>query len=93
MTSEQKIADACRTVALRLERALEEGRRSRRIDAEDLRETLLAVADELDPQVRDSVPADSACPECGERHADRLVWEDSLVRCASCGITFDPVAG
>ena len=51
MTTEQKIADAFRNVALRLETALEEGRRSQRIDAEDLRETLLAVADELDPPV------------------------------------------
>ena len=49
MTPEQRVADACRVVALRLEEALERGRRSAHIDAEDLRETLLAVADELDP--------------------------------------------
>ena len=51
MTNEQRIADAFRNVALRLELALDEGRRSNRIDAEDLRETLLALADELDPPV------------------------------------------
>jgi hypothetical protein len=93
MTSEQKIADALRVVALRLERALEEGRRSNCIDAEDLRETLLAVADELDPPVRNLVPAHYACPECGERDADSLEWQDDLLRCASCGIYFDPAAG
>ena len=51
MTNEQRIADAFRNVALRLEVELDEGRRSNRIDAEDLRETLLALADELDPPV------------------------------------------
>ncbi|MEX1229486.1 MAG: hypothetical protein WEB58_04555 [Planctomycetaceae bacterium] len=51
MKSEQRIADAFRNVALRLELALDEGRRSNQIDAEDLRETLLALADELDPPV------------------------------------------
>ena len=49
MTAEHVVADALRTVALRLERAIEEGQRSRQIDAEDLLETLLGVADELDP--------------------------------------------
>ena len=51
MTSEHKIADAFRNVAMRLELALDEGRRSNQIDAEDLRETLLALADELDSPV------------------------------------------
>ena len=46
---EHKLADALRAVALRLEHALEEGRRSSRLDAHDLLETLLALADELDP--------------------------------------------
>ena len=48
-TSEQKVADALRLVGLRLEQALENGRRSARLTANDLLETLLAVADELDP--------------------------------------------
>lgn len=52
MTPEQKVADACRVVALRLEDAIERRRRSNRIDANDLLETLLAIADELDPPVR-----------------------------------------
>ena len=50
-TPEFKIADALRVVALRLEHALEAGRRSSRIDANDLLDTLLAVADQLDPPV------------------------------------------
>ena len=54
-TPEFKIADAFRVVALRLENALEEGRRSTRIDANDLLETLLAVADQLDPPVGEPV--------------------------------------
>jgi hypothetical protein len=48
----QQVAEALRLVALRLERALEEGRRSRPMDADDLRETLLGVADVLDPPLR-----------------------------------------
>ena len=48
-TPEQKVADALRKVAVRLQRALETGRKSWQIDAEDLLETILGVADELDP--------------------------------------------
>ncbi len=51
---EFKLADALRVVALRLENALEEGRRSSRIDANDLLETLLAVAEHLDPPVAEA---------------------------------------
>ncbi len=48
-TPEQKIADALREVALRLEHVLDAGQRSQRLTAEDLLQTLLSVADELDP--------------------------------------------
>ena len=51
---EHKIADALRVVALRLENALEEGHRSTRIDAHDLLETLLAVADQLDSPISET---------------------------------------
>ena len=47
--SEHRVADALRKVARRLDEELGEGRRSWKIDAEDLLETLLAVADVLDP--------------------------------------------
>lgn len=53
-TSEQRIADALRDVALRLEHALDSGRRSQRLTAEDLLQTLLSVADELDPPIREA---------------------------------------
>ena len=43
------VADALREVALAVERAIEEGHRSRSVDAHDLVEALLAVADRLDP--------------------------------------------
>jgi hypothetical protein len=48
----QNVADAIRTVTAKVQRAVETGRRSRVIDADDLVEVLLAVADELDPQTR-----------------------------------------
>ncbi|HEY0984825.1 hypothetical protein [Schlesneria sp.] len=55
MTSpEHNVADALRVVALRLEEALERGRRSKDFDANDLLQTLLAVADCLDPQTTDA---------------------------------------
>ena len=57
-TTEYKIADAFRAVALRLENALEAGHRSSRIDAHDLLETLLAIADCLDPPL-----AETSAPE------------------------------
>ncbi len=89
---EHKIADAFRVVALRLENALEEGRRSSRIDANDLLETLLAVADQLDPPLANNVATTEACPNCGERNADRLAWQDDdeTVCCAACGTTYRP---
>lgn len=85
MTAEYKLADAFRTVALRLEQAIESGHRSNHIDAEDLRETLLAVADLLDAPV--AVP----CPACGEHRQDELVHQpDGTIRCQTCGGEFRP---
>jgi hypothetical protein len=88
----QLLVDAIREVTASVQKAIADGYRSRAIDADDLVEVLLAITDRLDPPVRDEVAPECACPECGERHVDRLVWEDDLVRCASCGITFDPAA-
>ena len=56
-TPEQAVADALRKVAMQLEIAIEERRRSKYLDADDLLETLLAVADELDPPVPTETPA------------------------------------
>ena len=35
------------------------------------------------------LPAD-ACPSCGERDVDRLVWDDETVTCATCGVVYNP---
>lgn len=35
----------------------------------------------------------SACPSCGERDEDHLIWEDDEdVRCATCGVIYNPSA-
>ena len=47
-----RLVDVMRDVAAALEREVEEGRRAAQIDAHDLIETLLAIADRLDPPVR-----------------------------------------
>jgi hypothetical protein len=44
-----EVADALREVTAAIQRELESGRRSTRLDAHDLIDVLLAVADELDP--------------------------------------------
>ena len=37
------------------------------------------------------VSPDAACPVCGERDTDRLVWiDDDIVRCTRCGTEYDP---
>ncbi len=37
------------------------------------------------------VPLGCACPLCGERDRDRLVWlDDERVRCTMCGTEYDP---
>jgi hypothetical protein len=62
MTPEHKIADAFLVVALRLEEKIERGHRSTVIDANDLLETLLSIADRLDPPVPDTNPAEPCDP-------------------------------
>ncbi len=49
MENELRVADAIRKVTTILQTELEAGRRSTRLDAHDLLDLLLAVADELDP--------------------------------------------
>ncbi len=44
------------------------------------------------PPTDNLVAPDDACPRCGERDADRLVWVDETnVRCATCGTEYDPL--
>jgi len=45
----KQVADAIRKVTAKMQAAIDDGQRSRQIDAEDLIEVLLAVADQLDP--------------------------------------------
>jgi hypothetical protein len=45
------VADALRAVGARMQQAIDAGQRPRTIDADDLVDVLLAVADELDPPV------------------------------------------
>ncbi len=34
-----------------------------------------------------------ACPKCGERGVDELVWKtDEVVRCSTCGHRYTPVS-
>lgn len=98
--SEFRIADAIREVTVAMQKAIAEGHRSRMIDADDLVEVLLAIADHLDPPVAESVAPEFACPDCGERNPDRLLWitdefpgADKFVRCDACGTIFDPMEG
>ena len=48
-----ELADAIRDVTASMQRAIDEGFRSRHIDADDLIEVLLAIADKLDPPIAD----------------------------------------
>lgn len=51
MTTQHQIADAMRTVALRLEHAIETGHRGTQLDANDLIDILTSIADEVDSPV------------------------------------------
>ncbi len=86
-----EVANAIREVTATMQRALDAGERSARIDANDLIDLLLAIADELDPVVAAEVGPGYACPGCGERHADHLhMQEDESVLCGKCGMVFVP---
>lgn len=92
-----ELADAILDVTASVQKAIDEGYRSRSIDVDDLVEVLLAIADRLDPPIeppeQNRVAPGLACPECGEADADRLIWlDDEFVRCEDCG-TIYPLAG
>lgn len=85
MTTQMQIADAIRNVTAIVDRRIELGERSARIDAYDLIEVLLTIADAIDPPMAELVDPCFACPACGERRLDQLVWrEGNQVRCTSC---------
>jgi hypothetical protein len=88
-----RIADALRKVTVAMQRAIDDGERSKAIDADDLIQVLLAVADELDPLGNSSHGnlVDSGCPTCGQRDPDMLIWQDDeTVRCFGCGTRYQP---
>lgn len=90
-----KVSDAIRKVTVAMQKAIDSGERSKAIDADDLIEALLAVADELDPRgnlvLSNGNVVDLACPGCGERDADMLIWQDDdNVCCFGCGTIYQP---
>ena len=83
MSPETKMANAIRDVTATIQNLIESGKRSAKIDAHDLVETLLAIADRLE--------STAACPTCCERDPDRLVWKDDrTVQCFNCCTTYQP---
>jgi hypothetical protein len=46
----------------------------------------------MDNDGNDLVPAEDACPGCGERRMDWLVWDNDCfnVTCSTCGHMYDP---
>lgn len=56
-----EVADAMRRVTIPIHKEIAAGRRSTRIDAEDVVQILLSIADQLDPPFGD--PADPGAPE------------------------------
>ena len=90
--STHQLADAIREVTVAMQNAIADGHRSRLIDADDLVEVLLAIADRLDSPVRKPNQVEFPCPGCGEADSDRLVWQDDdeTVCCSTCGVTYRP---
>jgi len=49
------------------------------------------VRDALNAQLDDEVAEADACPGCGERNVDNLVWQgDGTVKCTTCGKQYAP---
>ncbi|MCC7424463.1 MAG: hypothetical protein IT428_29705 [Planctomycetaceae bacterium] len=87
----RKVAAAIRRVTSIVQKEIAAGGRTTQIDAEDVVQILLAVADHLDPPFGGPVDEADACPHCGERESDNLVWQDDeSVRCAKCGKDYRP---
>ena len=48
----------------------------------------------MDELENNLVDEEHACPECGERNADNLVWiMDHVVKCQICGTEYSPLTG
>ena len=50
---DHRVADALRKVALAMQNQLENGRRAGQIDAYDVEDLFLAIADEIDPPLKE----------------------------------------
>jgi len=52
------------------------------------------VRDALNAQLDDEVASTGACPKCGERRVDYLVWQKDgkHVKCTTCGKRYTPPA-
>ena len=86
-----QLADAIREVTVAMQKAIDDGHRSRMIDADDLVEVLLSIADRLDPPIREPNCVAFLCANCGETDADRLIWQDDeFVRCETCETVYSP---
>jgi len=49
------------------------------------------VRDAINAQADELVAEADACPKCGERNVDRLVWQDDgAVKCSTCGKQYTP---
>ena len=97
-TPELKIADAIREVTIAMQKAFADGYRSRMIDADDLVEVLLSIADRLDPPVPEATPCSNhVCPDCDGSATtpidDEFPGAEKFVRCDACGTIFDPTEG
>ncbi len=92
MDPTHRLADAIREVTIAMQKAIDDGHRSRLIDADDLVEVLLSIADRLDPPTPVSTNEVAfPCRNCGEADADRLIWQDDeFVRCETCGTVYSP---
>jgi len=62
MNPNLQLADAIRNVTLAMQREIEEGQRSRMIDADDLVEVLLELAGQLDPPFGEPVDSGDTAP-------------------------------
>jgi hypothetical protein len=95
MNDATTVADAIRNVTAKMQEVIDSGKRSTRIDANDVIDVLLAIADEIDRPFAGLVNPEDACPKCGERDQDKLVWVGDvlvgdIVRCSSCGSEYEP---
>ena len=49
------------------------------------------VRDAINAQMGDEVAEADACPRCGERRQDELIWQDDgKVKCTTCGTIYEP---